>query len=132
MPALSITGIDGMPAIANAGNVLRSHTAVRLSLRTPPSVEPKDVFDWLQKELTRDAPYGATVSFTLEKAQKSWASPPLSAWLGDAMESALQSFYNKGAMVRSASAQRQKTQMRRQRRAAAGTAGRPSSAGAAD
>ena len=66
------------------------------------------MFDWLQKELTRDAPYGATVSFTLDKAQKGWTAPPLSPWLGAAMESASQSFYNKGAMVRSANAQRQR------------------------
>ncbi len=70
MPALSITGADGLPAIANAGNVLRSHTAVRLSLRTPPSVEPKDVAAVLEKVLTENVPYGAKVSFELEKAQK--------------------------------------------------------------
>lgn len=98
MPALSITGVDGMPSCQNAGNVLRSHTTVRLSLRTPPSVEPKDVAAWFKTELERDAPYGAKVTFTCEKAQKGWQAPKLAPWLGAAMEKASQRFYGKGAM----------------------------------
>jgi len=98
MPALSITGCDGMPAIANAGNVLRSHTAVRLSLRTPPSVEPKEVAKVLEQVLTADAPYGAKISFELEKAQKGWAAPKVAPWLGTALEEASQAFYGQQAM----------------------------------
>ena len=98
MPALSITGVDGMPSCQNAGNVLRSHTTVRLSLRTPPSVEPKEVAAWFKQELERDSPYGAKVTFTCEKAQKGWTAPPLAPWLGSAMERASQRFYGKGAM----------------------------------
>ena len=35
-PALSIIGADGLPPIANAGNVLRPTTSLQLSLRLPP------------------------------------------------------------------------------------------------
>ncbi len=35
-PALSITGCDGMPAIANAGNVTLPQLSVKLSMRLPP------------------------------------------------------------------------------------------------
>ena len=38
-PALSVTGADGMPSIADAGNVLRPQTALKLSLRLPPTVD---------------------------------------------------------------------------------------------
>jgi hypothetical protein len=38
-PALSITGADGLPPIANAGNVLRPVTRLKLSLRLPPTVD---------------------------------------------------------------------------------------------
>ncbi len=38
-PALSITGADGMPPIANAGNVLRPQTSLKLSLRVPPTID---------------------------------------------------------------------------------------------
>ena len=37
-PTLSVTGVDGMPELRNAGNVLRPYTAFKLSLRLPPLV----------------------------------------------------------------------------------------------
>ena len=40
-PALSVTGADGLPPLASAGNVLRPHTAVKLSLRLPPTLDGK-------------------------------------------------------------------------------------------
>src|SRR5690606_20430436 len=38
-PALSITGVDGLPPLSSAGNVLRPHSAVKLSLRLPPTLD---------------------------------------------------------------------------------------------
>ena len=38
-PALSITGVGGLPALDSAGNVLRPFTAVKLSLRVPPTLD---------------------------------------------------------------------------------------------
>src|SRR3546814_13587525 len=38
-PQLAITGADGLPPLASAGNVLRPFTAVKLSLRIPRSEE---------------------------------------------------------------------------------------------
>ena len=38
-PTLSITGADGLPSLANAGNVLRTHTSLKVSVRIPPGVE---------------------------------------------------------------------------------------------
>ena len=38
-PALSITGVDGIPALQDAGNVLRTHTTLTLSLRVPPTLD---------------------------------------------------------------------------------------------
>eukprot|EP00808_Paulinella_micropora_P015540 g81309.t1 len=43
-PTLSYTGVDGMPAPCEAGNVLRAHTTLVISLRLPPHAEPKAVF----------------------------------------------------------------------------------------
>lgn len=37
---LSVTGADGLPPIQMAGNVVRSSTSVRLSMRLPPSMDP--------------------------------------------------------------------------------------------
>src|SRR4029079_13555543 len=38
-PALAVTGVDGMPAVVDAGNVLRPKTSVKLSLRLPPTAD---------------------------------------------------------------------------------------------
>ena len=38
-PALSVTGVDGMPPLSSAGNVLRPYTSVKLSLRLPPTLD---------------------------------------------------------------------------------------------
>lgn len=40
-PNMSITGADGLPPIAMAGNVVRAQTGARLSMRLPPSMDPK-------------------------------------------------------------------------------------------
>ncbi len=42
-PALSVTGLDGAPTPANAGNVLRPFTIAKLSLRLPPTVDARGV-----------------------------------------------------------------------------------------
>jgi len=40
-PNMSITGADGLPPIAMAGNVVRASTGARVSMRLPPSMDPK-------------------------------------------------------------------------------------------
>jgi hypothetical protein len=39
-PSLAITGADGLPPTAKAGNVIRPSTTLRLSLRLPPNADP--------------------------------------------------------------------------------------------
>ena len=62
-PALSIIGADGLPPTGNAGNVLRPGTAVSLSLRLPPTVDPKVASQKLKSILENDPPYGCKVTF---------------------------------------------------------------------
>ena len=38
-PALAVTGADGIPAVADGGNVLRPQTSLKLSLRLPPTAD---------------------------------------------------------------------------------------------
>ena len=44
-PTLSITGVDGIPPVASAGNVLRPRTALQLSLRIPPTCDHERALD---------------------------------------------------------------------------------------
>ncbi|MCB1559551.1 MAG: M20 family metallopeptidase [Xanthomonadales bacterium] len=97
-PALSLTGIDGIPPLDSAGNVLRPHTAVKLSLRLPPTVDGDRAGKVLNDVLLSDPPYGVKVSLHLEKAATGWNAPPMSAWLTDAIAAASGDYFGKPAM----------------------------------
>ncbi|WP_101925935.1 MULTISPECIES: M20 family metallopeptidase [Luteimonas] len=97
-PALSVTGIDGIPSLSSAGNVLRPHTAVKLSLRLPPTIDGKQAGALLEQALLADPPNGAKVSLVLEKAATGWNAPAMSPWLGKAIDDASQAFFGKPAM----------------------------------
>lgn len=97
-PALSITGADGMPSLQNAGNVLRPHTAVKLSLRLPPTLEPKRAGEILKRVLEANPPHGCRVEVELEKASTGWNAPILAPWLERAIDTASQEFFGAPAM----------------------------------
>lgn len=59
---LSITGADGLPPVATAGNVVRASTSVRLSYRLPPSMDPKKATAAIKEKLTTDVPYNAKIT----------------------------------------------------------------------
>ena len=97
-PALSITGADGIPPLASAGNVLRPHTALKLSMRLPPTLDGKRGGELLERALLDDAPYGAEVSLHLEKASTGWNAPSLAPWLENAIDQSSKEFFGKPAM----------------------------------
>ena len=96
-PQLSITGVEGIPALGNAGNVLRPYTTLKLSLRIPPRLDPAKATNALKALLEKDPPYGAKVTFEAEKGSSGWDAPPFAAWLDAAMEDASQKFFSKPA-----------------------------------
>ncbi|WDS37412.1 M20 family metallopeptidase [Pseudoxanthomonas sp.] len=97
-PALSITGADGLPALASAGNVLRPQTSVKISLRLPPTLDGKRAGEILKDVLLRDPPNGAKVELVLEKSSTGWNAPAQSPWLTNAIEGASQAAFGKPAM----------------------------------
>ena len=96
-PMLSVTGVAGLPALENAGNVLRPRTSFKLSLRVPPRTEAKAASAALKALLEKDPPYGAKVTFNGEKASAGWDAPPLAPWLERATDAASQAFFGKPA-----------------------------------
>ena len=97
-PALSVTGVDGMPPLSSAGNVLRPHTSVKLSLRLPPTLEGKKAGELLKQTLEANPPNGAKVTLELEKASTGWNAPAMSSWLSNAIDTASQEFFGQPAM----------------------------------
>ena len=97
-PQLAVTGVGGIPALDSAGNVLRPFTSVKLSLRVPPTLSGAKAGQFLKQLLESDPPYGAKVSFALEKDGSGWSAPPLSAWLEQAVADASQQYFGAPAV----------------------------------
>jgi acetylornithine deacetylase/succinyl-diaminopimelate desuccinylase-like protein len=80
-PQLAVTGIDGLPAPANAGNVLLPFSTAKLSLRLPPTLDSRGAAPFVKGLLEADPPYGAEVSFDAVNTSTGWSAPPLAPWL---------------------------------------------------
>jgi acetylornithine deacetylase/succinyl-diaminopimelate desuccinylase-like protein len=92
-PTLSVTGVDGFPELASAGNVLRPYTAFKLSLRLPPLVDGHEASVKLKALLEDNAPYNAKVTFhpdgrAGQLGATGWSAPEVAPWLHDALNAA--------------------------------------------
>ncbi|HEY5863074.1 MAG TPA: peptidase M20, partial [Casimicrobiaceae bacterium] len=96
-PALSVVGADGLPAIANAGNVLRPRTALKLSLRLPPTLDGEKATHDLKHLLEADPPHNATVKFEADQGASGWNAAPTAPWLARALDDASQAYYGRPA-----------------------------------
>ena len=94
-PALAVTGAEGWPAPGNAGNVMRPKTALKLSLRLPPTLDAEAALGRIKELLEKDPPYGAQVTFTPGGANLGWDAPELAPWLSDALEEVSQTHFGK-------------------------------------
>lgn len=97
-PTLSVTGVDGFPALKDAGNVLRPYTAFKLSLRLPPLVDSTEAAQKLKALLEDNAPYNARVTFHADgradaMGATGWNAPTLSGWMDDALHAASQAHF---------------------------------------
>jgi acetylornithine deacetylase/succinyl-diaminopimelate desuccinylase-like protein len=96
-PALAVTGADGLPAIKDAGNVLRPRTALKLALRIPPTVDGDKAAVALKQILEKNPPHGARVRFENGGGTSGWNAPKLQPWLEGAVDRASQAFFGKPA-----------------------------------
>ncbi len=98
-PALAVTGQSGMPPIENAGNVLRPRTAVKLSMRLPPTCDAHAATERMKQVLEADPPYGAHVSFHAEPGSPGWHAPESARWLEESLEHSSRSFFGQPARL---------------------------------
>ena len=98
-PAISYTGIDGLPSTDKAGNVLRPATALKLSIRIPPTADPAAVQQAVTAVLVDDPPYGMTVTFESNEAAPGWDAPALAPWLHAALDDASQREFGEGVQL---------------------------------
>jgi len=97
-PMLAVTGADGLPSPASAGNVLRPKTQFVLSLRLPPTVDAPTAGKRMKDLLEENPPYGAKVSYEYGQAGTGWHSPQLASWLEKAVDEASRKHYGQPAM----------------------------------
>ena len=97
-PALTVTGADGFPPIANAGNVLRPKTSLKLSMRIPPLVNPEQAAVAIKEALLSAPPYDAKIDIHFDSGSSGWNAPPLAGWFDEAVNEASMTFYHKPAI----------------------------------
>ena len=97
-PTLTVTGIDGLPNVGNAGNVLAPRLSVKLSFRLPPTTDAAGAAAAIRRTLESDPPHKAHVRFTSGADSGGWNAPPLERWLEQAVQEASQSFFGRESM----------------------------------
>jgi acetylornithine deacetylase/succinyl-diaminopimelate desuccinylase-like protein len=98
-PQLAYVGATGFPTCQAAGNVLRAETALKLSLRLPPTVNAAVAENAMKKLLETNPPYGAKVTFECGgDPAHGWESPILADWLEKSIDTASNSYFKKPAV----------------------------------
>ena len=92
-PTLSVTGAEGLPALKDAGNVLRPYTAFKLSLRLPPLVDATQCMQELKALLEDNAPYQAKVTWQGASGANGWNAPDTADWFLNALNRSSQSYF---------------------------------------
>jgi acetylornithine deacetylase/succinyl-diaminopimelate desuccinylase-like protein len=96
--ALSVTGAGGLPAVLDAGNVLRPGTTLKLSMRLPPTVDGEGANRELKRILEADPPYNARVRFDADMAATGWNAPPTAPWLEESLQRASREVFGASCM----------------------------------
>lgn len=78
---LAVTGADGLPPVASAGNVLLPELTLKLSLRLPPTCDARRGCEAVRSALERDPPYHAQVRFDADPPSAGWNAPAMEPWL---------------------------------------------------
>jgi acetylornithine deacetylase/succinyl-diaminopimelate desuccinylase-like protein len=95
---LAVTGADGLPATASAGNVLLPEIALKLSLRLPPTADPERASKAVRELLEKDPPYGAEVRFEGDGGSAGWNAPTFAPWLEKSIDDASREVFGKPAV----------------------------------
>lgn len=97
-PTQTVIGVDGLPSVGNAGNVLAPSLAVKLSFRLPPTVDADSAAAAIRRTLEADPPFNAHIKFTSGANSAGWNAPSLAPWLDHALQEASRSYYGRELM----------------------------------
>lgn len=95
-PQLAVTGMEGLPELAFAGNVLLPTTTAKLSLRLPPTLDAPAAAKKVREVIEADPPSGAEVTFETSSAGSGWNAPAVAPWLDASLSSASEAVFGRG------------------------------------
>jgi len=97
-PALSYTGVEGLPSLEDAGNVLRPYTAMKLSMRLPATIDGEAASEAMKATLEANPPSNTKVSFETDQAASGWNAPEIASWLHASLERGSQGSFGRSVM----------------------------------
>ncbi len=97
--SIEITGMDGVPPISQAGNVLRPFTKVKFALRLPPTVKVAEAEAGLRDLLLGNPPNGVEVTLDLDTSSPGWHAPLTDADLEASLQTASDAHFGAPAIA---------------------------------
>jgi hypothetical protein len=71
-PQLTVIGLNGLPAVQHAGNVMLPDIKFKVNMRMPPTFDTTTAPAFIEKLLTSDPPFGCTVTVTNFDCAPGW------------------------------------------------------------
>lgn len=97
-PALTIIGIDGMPRIEEAGNVIQHAIAFRVSMRIPPKIDFEAAEQDIAHALTSNIPYGCHVTWQYPENHPGWSAKDNAVEIEDLFNESAKTVFGKEAV----------------------------------
>ena len=98
-PQLAVTGMEGLPAIQDAAAIMQPMTALKLSLRLPPTLDAARAGHALKALLEANPPYGCHVSFDIAFTSPGWHAPENAEWLALSLDDASEQTFGKASAL---------------------------------
>lgn len=93
--SITYVGADGLPQIPMAGNYLRPETAIRISMRTAPTLDILKAKLRIEKILTENPPFGAKIEVKFLDASPGMSVPDLNVPISRAVSAASFKYFGK-------------------------------------
>ncbi len=97
-PTLTIIGLEGLPSIENAANVVTKEVKLALSMRLPPNIDIEEAQHSIEKVLTEEPPYGTHISLTDWNIHPGWAMSSSDPKNEELIDLASQAIFGKNAV----------------------------------
>jgi len=96
-PSMSTVGAEGLPSLADGGNVQRPFTTLGLSFRLPPTCDPEAAIEELKAVVEADPPSNAVVSLDVTEWAPGWNATPAEPWLQNILDESSEMLFGRSS-----------------------------------